>query len=61
MNYRTNVTDIKPSSYALNYQTYLKNLDLFDMKYPVLFTLDPRYASSKIFTYIGSVSKTTAR
>ena len=61
LNYRTNVTDIKPSSYALNYQTYLKNLDLFDMKYPVLFTLDPRYAASKIFTYIGSVSKTTAR
>lgn len=61
MNYRTNVTDIKPSSYALNYHTYLKNLDLFDMKYPVLFTLDPRYAASKIFTYIGSVSKTTSR
>lgn len=61
MNYRTNITDIRPSSYSVNYQTYLKNLDLFDMKYPVLFTIDPRFASSKIFTFIGSVSKTSAR
>lgn len=61
INYRTNVTDVDLGSYSTNYKTYLKNLELFDLKYPVLFTLDQRYSNSEIFTYIGSVSKTTAR
>ena len=61
LNYRTNVTDINPDSYSWNYKTYLKNLDLFDLKYPVLLTIDPRYTNSEIFNFISSVSKSAIK
>ena len=61
INYRTNIADVNTSSYSKNYKSYLKNLDLFDLKYPVLMTIDPRYASSEIFTYFGSVSKSVLK
>lgn len=61
INYRTNIADVNTSSYSKNYKSYLKNLDLFDLKYPVLMTIDPRYASSEIFTYLGSVSKSVLK
>jgi len=60
MNYRTNITDINTTSFANNYKNFYTNIQLYNLKYPMLMTLDPRYLNSKIFNIITKVSRETS-
>ena len=60
-NYRININDINTKSFWDNYNKLYKNVELFNLKYPVLFTIDQRYLNSKIFNFVETVYRSTSR
>lgn len=60
-NYRININDINTRKFWDNYTKMYKNVELFNMKYPVFMTIDQRYLNSKIFNFIETVYRSTSR
>lgn len=60
-NYRININDINPKNFWYNYSKLYKNTELFNLKYPVLFTIDQRYLNSKIFNFVETVYRSSQR